>query len=212
MPAKPPLPPDIVTVGSEGFDEAVDVLCEAFYDYPVMRYLAGDAGGDYDRQLRLLVGFFSVSRHLRGDIVWALKSEGRMIAVANIVCPETESPPALEEARAALWAELGDTVRRRYEAFSDATAEFVVAEPHYHLSMIGVRPRHAGSGLGRRLLDALHELSANDPASSGVSLTTEDPRNVPLYEYFGYRVIGSARVGGFTSWSFFRPDSPVAAD
>lgn len=56
------------------------------------------------------------------------------------------------------------------------------------------------------MLAALHEISAIDPISTGVSLTTEDPGNVPLYERFGYEIVGRIGVGNFDSWSFFRPD------
>ena len=197
---------DIEVVTTDSFDEAVDVLCDAFFDYPVMRYLLGDAGDDYGRRLRLLVEFFTRARHLRGDLVWAVRAEGKISGVANIVCPDTLAPPELDEARCQLWAELGEAVRRKYEAFGEATATFRISEPHYHLSMIGVRTEHAGRGIGRRLLDALHSWSAADSGSVGVSLTTEDPTNVALYEHFGYEIVGRAEVGDFTSWSFFRRD------
>jgi hypothetical protein len=38
-----------------------------------------------------------------------------------------------------------------------------------------------------------------------VSLSTETPENLPLYEYFGYRLLGHAEVGdGLDTWAFFR--------
>lgn len=189
----------------ERFDEAVDVLCEAFFDYPVMRYLLADAGEDYERRLRLLVGYFSRSRHLSGDVVWAVEDDGRLVGVANIVRPGTARPPELDRFRGQLWNELGEGARRKYEDFSAATAGFNPLEPHFHLSMIGVRRARAGLGIGGRLLAALHGMSAVDPTSTGVSLTTEDPGNVPLYEHFGYEIVGRIGVGDFVSWSFFRP-------
>ncbi|MEJ2086637.1 MAG: GNAT family N-acetyltransferase [Acidobacteriota bacterium] len=197
---------ELEVVTMDCFDEAVDVLCEAFFDYPVMRYLVGDADGDYERRLRLLVEFFSRARHLRGDLVWAVRSKARISGVANIVCPHTEAPPELEEARQSLWAELGEAVQRKYEEFGEATAQFSIPEPHFHLSMIGVRRANLGQGIGRRLLEGLHTLSAADSTSLGVSLTTEDPANVALYEHFGYEIVGRTEVGDFTSWSFFRRD------
>ena len=201
------LPGGIETVTMDEFDEAVDVLCQAFYDYPVMKYLAANAGDDYDRQLRLLVGFFSRARHLRGDLVWAIRSEGRIVGVANIVRPDTKGNSELDSAREQLWTELGDEARMRYEAFGEATAQFSITDPHYHLPMIGVLPECGGQGVGRRLLDGLHELSADDPGSSGVTLTTEHPDNVSLYQYFGYEIVGSTKIGDFESWTFFRRDS-----
>jgi ribosomal protein S18 acetylase RimI-like enzyme len=81
-------------------------------------------------------------------------------------------------------------------------------DPHYHLNMIGVKKSHAGSGYGRMLLDAVHELSRGDLDSAGVSLNTEDERNVPLYEHFGYRVVGHAKAAeGMNTWVMFREDN-----
>ena len=43
-------------------------------------------------------------------------------------------------------------------------------------------------------------------ASSGVTLTTEDPRNLGLYSKFGYQLLGNSRVDQeLESWSFYRP-------
>ena len=74
--------------------------------------------------------------------------------------------------------------------------------------MIGVRDGARGRGVGRQLLEAVHRLSAEDPESEGVSLSTEVAENVDLYRRFGYRVIGEARVdGAFTSWGMLRLDA-----
>lgn len=50
-------------------------------------------------------------------------------------------------------------------------------------------------------------MSERNPDSGGVSLTTEDPANVPLYENFGYEITGHARVSAeVETWAFYRPD------
>jgi hypothetical protein len=42
-------------------------------------------------------------------------------------------------------------------------------------------------------------------------LNTEDPKNVPLYQHFGYRVIGHERVSReLMTWAFYRERSAVA--
>jgi len=194
-------------IGPERAGEVVDVLAEAFHDYPVMRYVVGEAGADYDRRQRELVGFFVAARVLRADPVLGLEgTDGSLAAVATLVPPEAPEPPSpeLEERREGLWRDLGDDARARYEAFGDATARFKPAQPHLYLSMIGVRRAAAGRGLARGLLDAVHARSERDPRSRGVALTTEDPVNVPLYEHFGYRILGRAEIGPLTTWIFFR--------
>jgi hypothetical protein len=40
-----------------------------------------------------------------------------------------------------------------------------------------------------------------------VTLSTEDPANVPLYQHFGYQVTGHTRVApALEAWVFFRPN------
>ena len=53
-------------------------------------------------------------------------------------------------------------------------------------------------------------MSESDPISRGVSLSTENPKNVSLYEHFGYRIVSHETVGEIETWGFFREDSPLA--
>ncbi|MCP4205092.1 MAG: GNAT family N-acetyltransferase [bacterium] len=199
--------PTIKELTRDRLDEAVDVLCDAFYDYPVMRFVVGEAGEDYPRRLRRLVSFFTMARFIHRDLVWALTDAEEVLAVANINRPvASRSPEALDEQRRSLWADLGADARGRYEEHGNATAKFQWPEPHFHLGMIGVRRDQAAKGHGRRLLEALHDMSFSDPDSLGVSLTTETPSNVGLYERFGYEIVGHELAGEIETWGFFRPD------
>lgn len=197
----------IRTITREQLPGAVAVLAAAFHDYPVMRFVLG-APPDYDERLARLVGFFAEARLLRGDRILGLHDDaGALVAVALVTLPGDRPPPAeLTERREALWRELGAAARDRYEAFSAATAPFAVEGPHHHLNMIGVRPALAGRGHARPLLDEVHRMADADPGSCGVTLSTESPRNVGLYEHVGYRLLGHARVAAeLETWSFFRP-------
>jgi hypothetical protein len=52
----------------------------------------------------------------------------------------------------------------------------------------------------------VHALSRDDPESGGVSLSTENPRNVALYEHVGYVVRGHAIVSPeLETWALYRP-------
>lgn len=191
---------------------AVDVLCNAFHDYPVMRYVIGPVGGDYDRRLRTPVNFFVMARVWRDDPILGVSNGSELIAVATLTLPgKRQAPAALTQLREAVWRELGDAARLRYEAFGQATQKFDINQPHYHLNMIGVRRSYAGQGLARLLLDAVHAMSSRDPVSLGVTLTTEDFQNVSLYRHFGYQVVGHARVDAqLETWSLFRANNGSA--
>ena len=187
---------------------ATEVLCEAFHDYPVMRWVLAPAGADYDRRLARMVGFFVAARTFRGEPLLGIDHEGSLGAVAMLSDPTgPPSPPELAVEREAMWSDLGQEARLRYEAFGAACAPLLVTEPHLHLNMIGTRRNARGKGYGRLLLEHVHAMSDRDPDSGGVSLTTEDPANVPLYESFGYEITGHAqRVAEVETWAFYRPN------
>lgn len=206
------LAPSMVHSLSAGHrDEIVDVFIDAFYEYPVMRWVLGTAVA-YDDRLHRLLTFFVSGRAIRGEPLLGIRTAAGMLAgAATMTRPESpEAPPAVIELREATWAVLGADARQRYETFTAATQHVaaMLPERHHHLNMIGVRRALQGRGISRQLLDAVHALAEADPLSAGVSLTTEHPPNVDLYRHMGYHVVGETRVAdAFTSWTLFRSRS-----
>ena len=186
------------------------MFCDAFSDYPVMRQVLGPSGR-YDARLRTLIGLFVNGRVFRKEPLLGIHDDGGGLAgAATMTLPGSPDPPAtLIAHRDAVWAELGQDARARYEAFTSATQRFAIGARHHHLNMIGVRRSHQGRGLAGSLLTAVHALTDSDPDSTGTSLSTEHPPNVPMYQHFGYRVVGHARVDrGLETWVLFRERSP----
>jgi len=199
------MPGEVIRVDDP--DRVVDVLCDAFRDYPVMRFVLGPARSDYDAALRTLVGLFVMSRALRGEHLFGVMGEGGLEAAAIVSRPGAPMPPSLAALREEVWAKLGAEAHGRYEAFAAACTPFQPTKPHLHLNMIGVRKRVRRTGRARLLLDHVHALSRADPSSEGVSLTTEHPDNVLLDEHVGYVVTGHAVVSPeLETWSLYRPD------
>jgi GNAT superfamily N-acetyltransferase len=173
-----------------------------------MRYVVGEAGKEYDARLHAVVDMFVSARVLLGHTIFAIEDAGRVVAVATTTpTGERQTHPDFPARREAVWKILGDNAKARYEGLVEIWERFNVPALHLHLNMLGVRRSHAGRGLGRRLLDEVHAMSRRDPESTGVTLSTEDPKNVPLYQHVGYEVIGHARVtDDLETWSFFRRD------
>lgn len=193
-------------------DAVLDVLCDAFFDYPVMRHVLGPTP-DYAERLRTLVALFVAGRaNPLGLLLGVANDDGTLSAAAVVDLPGKRiALPSFEQLREAAWGDLGPDARSRYEAYVSASRSFDHSAPHHHLGLIGVRSSHQGSGLSRVLLEHLHSLADADPASAGVSLTTELHRNVRLYEHFGYDLAGHARVAPeLETWSFFRPAEKTA--
>lgn len=199
----------ITSVQRLGLDHvpvATRVLCKAFRDYPVMRYVLGAASRDYELRLATLIRFFVMARLLRGEPVLGAVSESEIGAVALVSHPDGPPGPAeLDVLREETWAELRADARDRYERFGQACRPFFGDLPRIHLNMVGVRPALRARGLSRRLLDEVHQLAHGPSGAIGVSLTTEDAGNLSLYAHLGYRVVGHARVDAdLESWGLFR--------
>jgi len=203
-----------MTVTTLSFDQVVEivsVLSDAFQDYPVMRYVVGPdipgVGAPYKVRLHRLVQLFVSARAYRDEPLMGVRDgTGALVAAAVMSLPNASNPlPAFIGLRESVWAELGAEARSRYDAYISAANFFAASQPHHHLNMIGVRKAQQRRGLSRELLDAVHSLAADDPRSTGVSLTTERPENLPFYERFGYRVVGHARLGpDLETWGLFR--------
>jgi GNAT superfamily N-acetyltransferase len=187
-------------------DEVIEVLGDAFAGYPVMRFVAGATGDVAARELRL-VALFVTRRYRRGAPLLGIRDPdtGALVGAAAMTRPSEPAPsPDLAAWVEAVWQELGGDARLRYEQYA-ATWPQLDPRPHHHLNMIGIRRSHAGRGLARPLLEAVHAMADADPESAGVSLTTEFAPNVGFYQHFGYRVVGHKTVvPGFDSWGFFR--------
>ena len=67
------------------------------------------------------------------------------------------------------------------------------SEPHWYLPFIGVDPSHQGEGYGSALM--AHGLIPCDRDKTPAYLESTNPRNIPLYERFGFKVIGTIQAG-----------------
>lgn len=66
-------------------------------------------------------------------------------------------------------------------------------EPHWYLPLIGVDPAHQGRGFGSALL--AHAAERLDREGALAVLESSNPRNIPLYERYGFRILGEAHYG-----------------
>jgi GNAT superfamily N-acetyltransferase len=186
--------------------DVVRVLCAAFVDYPVMRYVLGDRGA-YLERLRTLIGFFHGARVLRDDAILGISNGHELCAVALCSLPDRVGPAELDLLRDRTWAALGADARARYDHCVRAWESTGVDDPNIHVNMLAVLPDRQGRGLARALLERVQAMSRERADSRGVTLSTESERNVALYRHLGYLLVGQATIApGLETWDFFRPD------
>ena len=71
--------------------------------------------------------------------------------------------------------------------------EYHPEEPCWYLPLIAVDPAHQGSGIGSELMKAAMIKIDEDKLPS--YLESSNPRNVSLYERYGFEVMGQIKIG-----------------
>src|SRR5688572_6219111 len=193
-------------VANEQAGEVVSVFCDAFYYYPVFRYVLGADNPNYDIHLQKMIGLFVMARVLRNEPILGIARGARLVAAATTSVPDDRPlSPEFIALRDAVWSQLGEAARSRYEQCVAAWQPLAIRMPQHHVNMIGVRYAFQKFGLASRIMASVHEMSRASGFAHGVSLTTEDPRNVSFYERLGYRIVGEGRITPeIQTWGFFR--------
>jgi GNAT superfamily N-acetyltransferase len=187
-------------------DFVLNILCAAFHDYPVTRYVIDEAASDYDGQLRELIDFFVEGRLARKIPLIGLYDSNDLLGVAVVSPPhEVPAPRELVECQARAEQRLGREAMARFKRYERACEETDPGHAAHYLGMIGVRPDMQGRGLGRQLIDAVKARARSDPSSTGITLNTESASNLPFYEKMGFVKGSEADVGPLHTWSFYWP-------
>jgi GNAT superfamily N-acetyltransferase len=183
-------------------DAASAVLADAFADYAWTRWtVAQDGHRDRIEALQRLV----IERiALPYGEVWVAEDERGVAGAAIWMVPTSSVPPDVQEATAAIQAELeGD----RHDASVRAEAACVPlrpASPQYYLGAVGTRSDRWRSGIGAAVLQPLLDRARAEGVIA--FLETSERANVAFYERLGFTVTGEVDMpgGGPHVWAMAR--------
>ena len=158
-------------------------LLTAFASDPITRWAMPDPAAFLDAFPHVLAHMGALGKPTgRGFL-----AEGNRAAALWIPPGEGSDMEALGGALAEL--QMPEEVPEFFEAMAAHHPE----SPHWYLPFIGVDPGAQGKGLGSALLDTA--LVMVDADRLPAYLESTNPRNIPLYERFGFRVVGEIQVG-----------------
>jgi ribosomal protein S18 acetylase RimI-like enzyme len=179
---------DVRVAGADEHEAVLDALMLAFASDPCLRYLLSTPQA-------LLAGFRPFATGMGG----ASLAAGTAWLAADADAAAMWLPPGVESDREAMFAVAGQWIRpERAEtigAVGEAMAGYHPEEPHWYLAMIGVDPSRQGRGLGSAVLK--ESLRRVDESGLPAYLESSNPKNVPLYERFGFEVMGHVAPGDF---------------
>jgi ribosomal protein S18 acetylase RimI-like enzyme len=159
-------------------------------------------GQDQERRVRILHRGFARLLRLDGRPTVGAWDGDRLVGVAAWAEPGHCQPSPRERLRLVPAFLLTGRAAPRLVRWVSAWAKRDPDRPHSHLGPVAVDPDLQGRGIGGMLLaEYCHRV---DQAAMLSYLETDKPKNVRLYERFGYHVTAEAVVIGVTSWFMSR--------
>lgn len=186
---------EVCRLGQDWREQIATTVALAFAEDPVWQWLVGiDRTLTLDEALPLARGL--VARSSAADEIHGFRDH-RAIALWSAPAGQvTEEIAAASEAQAEpFWTAIAEQVGGGMERLG-ALAETMRAnhpdEPHWYLSIVGVRPGLQGQGLGTRVLAPM--LDRCDRLGIATYLESSNPRNHSLYHRLGYDDLGDITV------------------
>jgi GNAT superfamily N-acetyltransferase len=166
--------------------QIVDVITLAFSSNPVARWM-------YPNPQQYLQFFTNFVRLFGGKSF----EMGSAFYISNFAAASLWLPPNVQPDEKGLMSLFESTVSDKIkdDLFSlfEEMGNYHPIEPHWYLPMIGTDPAQQGKGYGSALLK--HALSICDREGSPAYLESSNPGNIPLYQRFGFEVVGKIQAG-----------------
>lgn len=168
------------------FEAAIGVMTLAFSTDPVARWMYPDPS-DYLLYFPDLIRAFAGRSFEKGTAYLAPNAAGAALWLPPGVEPDRDELIGL------IWSSTSDSVQHDLFPIFDKMVEFHPQEPHWYLPMIGVDTGRQGIGVGSALLQNF--LANCDAREIPAYLESSNPRNIPLYQRFGFEVTGTIEIG-----------------
>lgn len=167
-------------------DAAVELLTDAFLDFPAMRVLVGSDDGARARLRHMFALEFDASSHLSA---LGAELDGRLVGALTYV--DAPDCSAMSAGRIVSFMRIaGPRVVRAMRMFGRIER----AHPgtaHRHLPTVGVSPALQSQGVGTALMDAFHERCDRDGTVAYLETIRWTDPDKPSHERF-YRRLGYA--------------------
>ena len=158
-------------------------------------------GGQSEKQRSLLEGGFKMT--LKKGTVFSAKENEKILGVMRFVeypeCKKEFLFQGLDLLPALLVLRCKALRIRKWQSI---WAKHHPDKPHLHLEALSVLPERQGQGVGSLLLR--HFCAYVDQRKQVAYLETDQPKNVRLYERFGFNVVEEAYVLSLPNWFMWR--------
>lgn len=199
---------EIHPLDTKDTDKIIEIFSSAFENYPLMEFFFGNQNKE---SIKHLIKPICNQESLVENLILGAFAEGKLQGFAFVTPPEKSTNDREVEKTASsseeeLAKSIGEEAGMRMEAYSNLRKANKPPSPHFYINILAVHPQSQGKGIGKVLLAKVHQISEEDPISSGVALDTQSQENVDYYQRFGYRITSTAELQNVKNWFMFQPD------
>ncbi|MFY0663977.1 MAG: GNAT family N-acetyltransferase [Natronospirillum sp.] len=184
------------------------VLFHSYRDEPTYQYLLEAHRPGYQQRLRATLRELVRLHFERNEVVLGITvgEPARLIGavfLSDIELRQDLSNKTLWHLKLILTA--GLQAARNFTQYFNRVQAALPEAPHRMVSLVGVLPEFQKQGFGRKLMDAVHEICAQDSISEGVYLDTGNNAYLPFYEGLGYQQFATVQLKSLAEVILFRP-------
>ena len=177
-----------------GFDlaKAATLCARAFFDDPLDGYYFPDERNRTSRQT--LIYTYFLKKNLSNVNVTSPALEGLAVWEKPYTHVGDFNPRDLLMSLPLFKA--GFAAIRKMVQFQSAVVRLqmqLIQDPFWYLKLVAIAPEFQGQGFAGRLLRP--SLAAAEERGEPVFLETHNPRNIPIYEKYGFRVVLKQEIG-----------------
>jgi ribosomal protein S18 acetylase RimI-like enzyme len=197
----------VMRLSRADFQEGARVLGRAFQDDPVAVSILR-AVSPATRIERLTVVFSAdLNACERRGMPIHVRENERIAGVAIVHAPGVYPLPITTQRGILLKTVLGNGLYGcgRWLTYLRHIEKQHIKDPHYYLEFISVEPDLHGRGLGSSMLQ--HLSNSADEDHVGCFLETGNPKNVPLYQRFGFEAVAEEQIIGVNTCFMWRSPS-----
>ena len=167
-------------------NQSVAVVMMGFSTDPVARWTYPDSNG-YFTHFPKFIKAFAGKAFENGSAYYVENFAGAALWLPPDVHPDEEALISLIEET------ISDDIKDDLFAVFEQMGAYHPTEPHWYLPMIGVDTFQQSRGYGSALMK--YALRACDRDQKIAYLESSNPRNISLYERFGFEVVGKIQAG-----------------
>lgn len=198
---------EVVRIDERFSRQARSLLYHSYKDEPSYKYLLDSERPGYTQRIRATIREMIRLHFDRGEFVFGVihKQEQRLLGVAffsDLELRRDITQQMLWRMKMILTAGFAGT--KRYVSYYRDVQESLPAKNHRMVSLIGIHPDFQKQGLGKKLLDAIHEITDKDQNSIGLFLDTGNTRYLDFYKTLGYEVYTELPLGPLKEFVLLR--------